>query len=318
MEYITKLIKSDFDEVVVAGDNHCAIHSVLYGMSLLKGDDYINSILKERGFKNEIKLDGRSKYVIKYNIKTITEFRKLIYDYMKKSEIYDPPEGLKTDAYLEDRELSVVCEIFNICIATYAPERTDVHPSYYWNVLSPGQKETCETILYLYNNFTGIAKPTDHYNLLIPKKEVTAKNAEKPKTMKVKPKKEETAKNAEKPKKEETAKNTEKPKTMKVKSKKEETIKNVEKTKKEETANNAEKPKKGETFKNTEKPKTRKAEVKPKKEETAKNTEKPKKETTINSIDSDNSGYKTVSPFSNIENNYDFNSTISEILSRTK
>ena len=357
MEYITKLIKSDFDEVVVAGDNHCAIHSVLYGMSLLKGDDYINSILKERGFKNEIKLDGRSKYVIKYNIKTITEFRKLIYDYMKKSEKYDPPEGLKTNTYLEEMELSAVCEIFNICIATYAPERTDVHPSYYWNVLSPGQKETCETILYLYNNFTGIAKPTDHYNLLIPKKEVTAKNAEKPKTMKVKPKKEETiknaektktmkvkpkkeetAKNAEKPKKEETAKNTEKPKTMKVKSKKEETIKNVEKTKKEETANNAEKPKKGETVKNTEKPKTRKAEVKPKKEETTKNTEKtktmkvkpkkeetakntvkPKKEeTTINSIDSDNSGYKTVSPFSNIENNYDFNSTISEILSRTK
>ena len=356
MEYIQTLIKSDFDEVVVAGDRHCAIHSVLYGMSLLKGDDYINSILKERGFKNEIKLDGRSKQKIKYNIKTITEFRKLIYDYMKKSEKYDPPEGLKTNTYLEEMELSAICEIFNICIIVNAPERRYAKPGEYWvSATPPDLMETCETIVYLYNNFTGNqGLSTDHYNLLVPKKETSdriyiemakltkvkgstsdktklKKEVVKPKKEEVKPKKEEVKPKKEEvepkkeevePKKEEVKPKKEevKPKTRKsessIKPKKEEVKPKKEEVKpKTRKSESSIKPKKEEV-----KTKTRKSEssIKPKKEEPLKNADKSKIKKENISIDSDNSGYKTVSPFSNIENNYDFNSTISEILTRTK
>ena len=370
MEYISNYTKDDFIEVDVCGDSHCGIHSVLHGLTLLKGDKYINSILFQYGIKNEIKLDGRSKKVIKYTIKTITDIRKLIYDYMKKSERYEPSDDLKLNKYLEDDELMAICEIFNICIAVYAPERTNVSEDYYWTILRNYNNEECKTILFLYNNFTGIQRPTDHFSLLVLKKEKNTKNStnikaaeNKPvenKPVKNKPTKSKDNKPVEnkpvknKPTKSKDNKPVEnKPKTVKNKPTKSKDNKPVENKPKEETKtlkktklkenkpkeeiktlktkskdNKPAKPKEEtKTLKKT-KPKENKPKeeikilkTKPKDnkpEKTLKKTKPKDNKQTKNdaSMNSNNSGLKSVSPDSNIENDYDFNTTIADILSK--
>ena len=347
MEYISNYTKDDFIEVDVCGDSHCGIHSVLHGLTLLKGDKYINNILFQYGIKNEIKLDGRSKKVIKYTIKTITDIRKLIYDYMKKSERYEPSDDLKLNKYLEDDELMAICEIFNICIAVYAPERTNVSEDYYWTILRNYNNEECKTILFLYNNFTGIQRPTDHFSLLVLKKEKNTKNStnikaaenkpvenkptkskdnkpveNKPKTVKNKPTKSKDNKPVENKPKEETKtlkktklkenKPKEEIKTLKTKSKDNKPAKPKEETKTLKKT----KPKENKPKEEIKILKTKPKDNKP--EKTLKKTKPKDNKQTKNdaSMNSNNSGLKSVSPDSNIENDYDFNTTIADILSK--
>jgi len=171
-------INKVFNIVGVEGDSHCLLHSLLYGLSNIKGYEYINKIinkyLKNNPNKSDIKLV--KKKTIEYDKRTITLLRQIIYKNMiKNNNTEDPSDELKKKEYLTDVHIGVLSELFDVCIVVYSPFNPFIKTQRITGInkyifKNDDDKKCDKKKIFILSNYAGKDQIGNHYDSLILKK----------------------------------------------------------------------------------------------------------------------------------------------------